>query len=65
MTCGTRSRDRGIALQGGGIPAMKKQEQGSSLHPVPEVIAPWHVLLSHPLILFLSAPWFRLMGTAL
>ena len=44
---------------------MKKQEQGSSLHPVPEVIAPWHVLLSHPLILFLSAPWFRLMGTAL
>lgn len=68
VTRGARSGAHG--LEGGGVPSIKEQERGSPLHatapPHPALVLAFsRVLLSHALILFLSAPWPRLMASAL
>lgn len=70
---GRRRRDTGYKEQspwaratGRRLACREGAEQGIPLHTAPlPVVALSHTLLSHLLMLFLSAPWPRLMAAAL
>lgn len=62
---GARSGDHRIALQEEAFLPRRSRSRGAPSIPAPQVLALMHALLHHLLILFLSAPWPRLMGTSL